>query len=66
MDFNFNFIDILAGLSIVVAFLGLSKIDKTMKEANIDSNIRLKVNSILLILGTIISLLSGYILFFVR
>lgn len=60
---EFNLVNILAGLSIVVTYIGIAKIDSTMKDGNVEGNIRLKVNSIMLVIGTLVVLLSGYILF---
>lgn len=60
---EFNLMNIIAILSVVIAFLGLSRIDNLLKGAQVEEKIRGQVNSVMLLVVIIVALLSGYILF---
>lgn len=51
-------------VSIIVMYFGSTKIDRIMKDANVEVQVIKQVNKITLLLGAIITTLSGYILFF--
>lgn len=55
--------NIIAILSIVIAFLGLSRVDNLLKVAQVEEKIRGQVNGVMLLVIIIVALLSGYILF---
>lgn len=59
-----NTTEIFAIVSLVVVFIGATMIDNILKKANVETNIRGKVNFITLLFVAIITTLSGYILFF--
>lgn len=60
---EFNLMNIIAILSVVIAFLGMSRIDNLLKVAQVEEKIRGQVNSVMLLVIIIVALLSGYILF---
>lgn len=54
----------IAVVSIVLMYFGSTKIDAILKDANVEVQVIKQVNKITLLLGAIITTLSGYILFF--
>lgn len=60
---EFNLMSIIAILSVGIVFLGMSKIDNLLKGAQVEESIRGRVNSIMLLVITIVTLLSCYIVF---
>lgn len=57
-------INIFAVVSVIVMYFGGLKIEKIMRDANVEKNVIGKVNLITILFGVIITILSGYILFY--